>query len=84
MQTMTVRCPANAPAPAHITIVDDVVTKGATLLAAASLIKDRFPDSEVKAFAVVRTMGFIDDIERIKRPCTGTITLEGGEAMREP
>lgn len=41
----------------RVTVVDDVVTKGATLLACASLAKAAFPSSEVRAFAVLRTRG---------------------------
>src|SRR5262249_12122995 len=36
--------------PAKITVVDDVVTKGNTLLAACSLLKAMFPEAEVRAF----------------------------------
>jgi predicted amidophosphoribosyltransferase len=69
--------------PSRITVVDDVVTKGATLLAAVSRVAEAFPDAEVRAFALLRTMGFVE-IEKILDPCTGTITLRNGEAVREP
>lgn len=39
--------------------------------------------SEVR-FALVRTLGFVDDVERIVEPTVGTITLRGDEAVREP
>jgi hypothetical protein len=65
-------------------LVDDVVTKGATLLAAASRLQETYPNARVTAFALVRTLGFVDDIERIVEPAVGTITSRGDEAVREP
>jgi len=69
----------------RLVVVDDVVTKGATLLAVASLLKSRHPDAEVAAFAMVRTMGLVPDVDSIPSPCVGAIRLTaGGEAWREP
>ena len=65
-------------------LVDDVVTKGATLLAAATRLHEAYPNAKIVAFALVRTMGFVEDIERIVEPCIGTITRSGDEAVREP
>jgi len=65
-------------------LVDDVVTKGATLLGAASRLQETYPQAKVFAFALVRTLGFVDDIERIVEPAVGTISLRGDEAVREP
>ena len=70
--------------PERITVVDDVVTKGATLLATASLVAMAFPDAEVRAFALLRTMGRVEDIERIVDPCQGTLTWGGSEVHRSP
>ena len=71
--------------PRNITIIDDVVTKGATLLAAASLLANAFPDARVRAFALVRTMGLVPDIERIVEPVVGRIGLDAwGEPIRDP
>lgn len=65
-------------------LVDDVITKGATLLAAASRLQETYPTAKITAFAVVRTLGFVDDIQRIVEPALGTITLRSDEAFREP
>lgn len=70
--------------PRRITLVDDFVTKGATLLAAASRVKEAFPEAEVRAFALVRTMGLVQDIEAIGDPCVGRITSRGSEVDRQP
>ncbi len=65
-------------------LIDDVITKGATLLGAASRLQETFPQATISAFALVRTLGFVDDIESIVDPSVGTITLRGGEAVRDP
>jgi hypothetical protein len=40
--------------------------------------------AEVRAFALVRTLGLQPDIEQILQPCTGVIRNFYGEAAREP
>jgi len=70
--------------PDLLCLVDDVVTKGATLLGAAGRLKDRYPDAEIRAFAAVRTLGLQPDIDRIIEPCVGKIRFQEGEAVREP
>lgn len=71
-------------APARITLVDDVITKGATMLAAASHIAGACPGSTISAFALVRTMGLIPDVDQILDPVVGTITLVGTGSHRNP
>jgi hypothetical protein len=65
-------------------LIDDVITKGATLLGAASRLQQTFPQANISAFALVRTLGFVEDIERIVEPAVGTVSLRGDEAVREP
>lgn len=72
------------PTPRRITVVDDFVTKGATLLAAASRVQEAFPEAEVRAFALVRTKGLVADIESIGEPCEGLITRVGDHVDRHP
>lgn len=65
-------------------LVDDVITKGATLLAAATRLHETYPQATVTAFALVRTLGFVENVEKIVVPATGTITSRGDDAFREP
>jgi hypothetical protein len=67
-----------------IMLVDDVITKGRTLAAAAMRLQDAFPDAEVRAFALVRTMGFVLDVPRLFDPCQGEIHWNGEDAYRTP
>jgi predicted amidophosphoribosyltransferase len=69
--------------PPAITIVDDVVTKGRMLLASAALLAERFPKAEIRAFALVRTLGLQPDVERILEPCLSRIRAIYGDASRE-
>jgi hypothetical protein len=75
---------AGSICPDRILLVDDVVTKGRTLLAAATRIHEAFPDARIGAFAFVRTMGLIPDVSRLIDPCIGRIRWEGGDARRTP
>ncbi len=68
----------------RIILVDDVVTKGRTLLAAAARLRTVAADVDVRAFALLRTAGFADHIERTIEPCQGVIRWAGGDARREP
>jgi hypothetical protein len=71
--------------PSRVAVVDDVVTKGATLLATASAVKELFPDADVRGFAMLRTMGLQPEVEQIRDPCVGTIRLLAwGETDRQP
>ena len=41
--------------PKEILLVDDVITRGATLLGAANKLADAFPNARIRAFALMRT-----------------------------
>lgn len=68
----------------RIVIVDDVVTKGSTALAAASRLAEVYPDRSITLFALIRTKGLIPDIERIVDPVSGMIRLVDDEGARQP
>ena len=71
-------------APSRIILVDDVVTKGRTLLAAAARLREAFPRSDIRAFALLRTMGLGQKVERLLDPCVGEIRWRAGDAHRYP
>jgi predicted amidophosphoribosyltransferase len=75
---------SHVPPTPRILLVDDFVTKGRTLLAAAKVLDAAMPALEIRAFAVVRTMGLVPDVEQIRWPVVGEIRLEDGDAVREP
>jgi predicted amidophosphoribosyltransferase len=70
--------------PESIVLIDDVITKGRTLLAAASRLQEAFPCAQIRAFALVRTMGMIFGINRLLDPCKGEIRWRSGDAYRMP
>jgi hypothetical protein len=70
--------------PPQVVLVDDVVTKGRTLLAAAARLQDAFPATEIRAFALLRTMGLVPGVDQLLDPCVGEIRWWAGDAHRTP
>jgi len=68
----------------NILLIDDVITKGRTLAAAAIRIQEAFPKADVRAFALIRTMSFVLDVPRLFEPCQGVIHWNGEDAYRAP
>lgn len=73
-----------AEAPHSLVLVDDVVTKGRTLFAAAVRLHEAFPAAKIRAFALLRTMGFSPQLRRLLEPCRGFIRWRAGDARRNP
>jgi hypothetical protein len=69
--------------PRKIMLIDDVVTRGATLLGAASRIAAELPGAEILGFVLVRAVTD-GEIATIRDPCVGTIELKDGESLRRP
>ena len=75
--------PPLLPEPKHITLLDDVITRGSTLLAAYALLQEAFPDSTISCFAVVRTESD-GEVTSLADPIQGTIVYENGQTKRRP
>jgi predicted amidophosphoribosyltransferase len=75
--------PTTSP-PRKVVLIDDVITKGRTLLAAAARLRAELPLSDVRGFALIRTEGFVDRIKHLEESCHGVVRWAGGDARREP
>lgn len=81
----SMRVDAELIAAKRITLVDDFVTRGRTLLGGASRVAEAFPGVAVGAFALVRTKGLQPDVASLVEPCLGRIRRVGDDdADREP
>lgn len=68
----------------RIVLIDDVITKGRTLLAAAARLRSELPLADIRGFALIRTVGFVHQIKRLEDSCHGVVRWAGGDARREP
>jgi predicted amidophosphoribosyltransferase len=68
----------------RLTLVDDVITRGRTLLAAAARIREAFPAAEVCAFALLRTLAPSETLRGVLDPCEGDVRWVLGDARRSP
>jgi hypothetical protein len=75
---------AMAQASPFMTGATSLQTKGRTLLAAASRVHEAFPCAQIRAFALVRTMGMISGVQKLLDPCKGEIRWRAGDAHRSP
>ena len=68
-----------------VVLIDDVITKGSTLIGAANILHDAFPEIEIKGFAAIRTMSDPSQFRRWFDPIKGTIKLRSnGDSVRNP
>ena len=68
----------------RILLIDDVITKGRTALAAAARLQTVLPCADIRTFALIRTLGFADHLERLTSCCHGIVRWTGGDARRDP
>jgi phosphoribosylpyrophosphate synthetase len=81
----TMRVQGRLSKPDEIVLVDDIVTRGATLLGAANRLADVFPQTPIHAFAAMRTISPPDKFYEEYCPCAGTISLAAsGDTFRRP
>lgn len=72
------------PQTSHLVLIDDVVTRGRTLLAAALRLREIFPQADIRGFALLRTMGYSPVFNELLVPCTGKIQWVCDDARRSP
>ncbi len=70
--------------PEKIILIDDVITKGRTLFAATIRLQAALPHAEIRGFALIRTLGHLQRLDRLLAPCEGVVYWAGGDARREP
>ena len=68
----------------RLTLVDDVITRGRTLLAAAARLHEAFPAAQIRAFALLRTLERGEVLRQILDPCEGEVRRVCDDARRRP
>jgi predicted amidophosphoribosyltransferase len=71
--------------PEWILLVDDVVTRGATVLGAANRLAKSYPDARIAAFMVLRSVSNPSEFKGVRESVCGSITLQpNGGTLRRP
>lgn len=70
--------------PEEIVLVDDVITRGATIMGGVNRLQEAYPDATIRGFAMIRTMSNPDEFKNVEDPCIGTITMDGEDTRRIP
>lgn len=70
--------------PTAILLVDDVVTRGATLVGTAGRIQEAYPGVPIRAFAAMRAISEPEHFRALVDPVVGVITRKGASTHREP
>lgn len=70
--------------PEEIVLVDDVITRGSTIMGGVNRLSEAFPKAKIKAFAMMRVMSEPEYFVDVEDPCVGTITMIGEDTSREP
>ncbi len=65
-------------------LVDDVITRGRTLLAAAARLREAFPGAQIRAFALLRTLARGETLDQVLDPCEGEVRWVLGDARSAP
>lgn len=66
-----------------LVLVDDVITRGSTMIGMHARLQEAFSSAEVKCFAALRSMG-PKEIESVYEPVQGVIRFVNNHLHREP
>jgi predicted amidophosphoribosyltransferase len=70
-------------APQVITLVDDVVTRGASFIGMYARLQEAYPNVQIHCFALIRTISS-GEIDEILDPVQGEIRYENNRLSRVP
>lgn len=66
-----------------ITLVDDVVTRGASFIGVYARLQEAYPNAQIRCFALIRTISS-GEINEILDPVYGEIRYEDDRLFRVP
>ena len=73
IETMIVQGRISEPPPDQILLVDDIITRGSTLLGAANILGEAFPKARIRAFVAMATISDPSDFVALYKPFLGTV-----------
>lgn len=74
--TMSVQGRVSEPPPDQILLVDDIITRGSTLLGAANSLAEALPKARIRAFVAMMTISDPSDFVALYKPVLGTVQYQ--------
>jgi hypothetical protein len=71
--SLSVQRRISGPPPKEILLVDDIITRGSTLLGAANRLAEAFPQTRIRAFGAMTTISDPTDFVSLSKPLIGSI-----------
>ncbi|OLD79062.1 hypothetical protein AUF62_00635 [archaeon 13_1_20CM_52_20] len=71
--SLSVQRRISGPPPTEILLVDDIITRGSTLLGAANRLADAFPGARIRAFGAMTAISRPSDFVALSKSLIGTI-----------
>ena len=70
--------------PEEIVLVDDVITRGSTIMGGVNRLAEAFPNTKIRAFAMMRVISEAEYFVYVEDPCIGKITMYNEDTSRDP
>jgi len=84
--SLSVQRRISEPTPKEILLVDDIITRGSTLLGAANRLAEAFPGARIRAFGAMTTISRPSDFVSLSKALIGSIQYQPSteDTLRRP
>ena len=70
--------------PKEIVLVDDVITRGSTVMGGVRRLAEAFPNARIRVFAAMRSISSVGEFTNVSDPRVGAVDIRNGQPYRYP